>query len=431
MADPLLTSLCVICHVSAPKYTCPRCAIRTCSLACIKKHKAWSSCSGTRDATAYVGRTRLRTAAGVDHDYNFLHGIERSMERAERVVVRDRGLVAEEELHPLTVQEVKWRVGRDGRRRKVLVTRALREAKGRVFEKFLAQRLRKLNVTILCAPAGMARMRENRTTLNRRSGRINWQVEWLEFSGETGEHGPETKRVLGKAMDDLLLHQAYRNAVDEQIRAENRPLRKLPRGSWDEDIQAPFDAKWNHATDSVQDPYTGTWGSLQGQAMAMWPSERDTAQQNEYQFFLARPHTRSDQPSLVTRLDPKDSLRTVLTNVRVLEFPTIYVLRAGETLPAGFVLGPKDTTQAQQQGMKRKGGQQDKKPARAAKKRRQIKLEEGEVASGDEEGGSEDDNDGPKGSVGLEAGEVLAEQSFDEDEDGDDDSTSSSGTDSD
>ncbi|MBR8638204.1 zinc finger HIT domain-containing protein, partial [Campylobacter coli] len=69
MGDTLLTDLCSICHVSAPKYKFPRCDLRTCSLPCIKRHKARSDCSGVRDATAYVPRKKLATAAGVDHDY--------------------------------------------------------------------------------------------------------------------------------------------------------------------------------------------------------------------------------------------------------------------------------------------------------------------------------------------------------------------------
>lgn len=434
MADPLLTSLCAICHLSTPKYTCPRCSIRTCSLSCVKKHKAWSSCPGTRDATAYVQRSRLRTAAGIDHDYNFLHSVERSMERGERIAVHDRGLLREEELRPLTVQEVRWRVGRDGKKRKVVLTRALREVRGRVFEKMLGQRLKRLGVTILCAPMGMKRQKENGTTFNRRSGRVNWQVEWLTFRDEG--HGDErTSRALSKTMDDVPLHQAYRTVLEDQARAANR-AKNLPRPDRGRHTPEMSGSRWNYKLDALQDPYTGAWISHQGPDMGMWPSEREKTHRNEHQFFLARPYSRADQPTVVTRLQSKDSLRSILSNTKVLEFPTVYVLGGGKTLPEGFVLGPKDLSNPAQQGTKRKGGAQDKKMSRAAKKRKQggKDLEEGELGSGDDEeaGGVGDSDDDTKGAVGLEAGEVLDEQSFGEDEDGsEDDSTSSSGSDSD
>lgn len=44
---------CSICS-QPPKYTCPRCSLKTCSLSCTKTHKAEYSCSGTRDPTSFV-----------------------------------------------------------------------------------------------------------------------------------------------------------------------------------------------------------------------------------------------------------------------------------------------------------------------------------------------------------------------------------------
>lgn len=67
-----------------PKYQCPRCTCRTCSLPCYKRHQKWSQCSGKRDQAAYVKRSRLCTASGIDHDYNFLTGIERAVANADR-----------------------------------------------------------------------------------------------------------------------------------------------------------------------------------------------------------------------------------------------------------------------------------------------------------------------------------------------------------
>ncbi len=67
-----------------PRYRCPRCATRTCSLPCYKRHQQWSQCSGKRDPTAYVKKSQLVTPAGIDHDYNFLTGVERALDRAGR-----------------------------------------------------------------------------------------------------------------------------------------------------------------------------------------------------------------------------------------------------------------------------------------------------------------------------------------------------------
>lgn len=430
MADPMLTSLCAICHITAPKYTCPRCGLRSCSLACIKKHKAWSECSGTRDPTAYLPPSRLQTPAGIDHDYNFLHGIERSLERTERVLVDERRLVQAEELRPMTMQEVRWKTGRDGRKRKVLVTKLLREVKVRHFERFLAQKLRKLNIEVVCVPTGMTRQKENNTTLNRRTSRINWQVEWFVVDGADAQQGDEAKtatnatRFLSKVMDNVPLHEAYRTMLDEQQAAKRRQARKEGRTIEEQTIyygDCPESRCWPSSA-TLQDPQTSLWFVCTGPSIDMWPREK----QREYQYFLARPQTpRPDQRITVTPLQTADCFRDVLADTRVLEFPTIVVLRSGQALPETYILGPKDAaspTTAVATGIKRKdgpAGSQHSGGDRTAKKRRGGDAEEGEV-----DDDADEDSDGAAG--GLVEGDVIAEQSMDDDDD--DDDTSSSGS---
>lgn len=387
--------------------------MQTCSLACTKKHKSWASCSGERDPTIYLPPSKLRTAAGVDHDYNFLHGIERSLERNEKVLVGDKALVQADELRPLTMQEVRWKTGRDGRKRKVLVIKALREAKGRTFERFLAQRLKKYNVGVLCAPTGMSRQKENLTTLNRRSGRINWQVEWF---GVEGNEGP--KRHLAKAMDDVPIYQAYCATLVAEVKMQLRPAAaKGVQASQPVAKPARLSlSRWIPAQGCMQDPLRGTWVVHDGKGLDAWPEE----QRRRYTFYLARPQTRFDLPTTLTKLQPDDCLRDILTNTRVLEFPTIYVFEAGVELPSEYVLGEKDAMP--EHSNKRKEDFGNKKDG-TAQKRRKHGEEDGDMA--DEEG-LESVN------AGLEAGDVIEEQSLGEEEDDDGDSdTSSSGSDSD
>ncbi|KAF5969445.1 Box C/D snoRNA protein 1 [Fusarium bulbicola] len=372
--------------------------------------------------------SKLRTPAGVDHDYNFLHGIERSIERAEKLLVEERGIVQEEELRPMTVQEVKWKPGKDGRKRKVLVTRVLREAKGRTFERFLAARLRKLNITIVCVPLGMARQKENHTTLNRRTNRINWQVEWMVLKN-LPDAEPKKVRMLSKVMDDVPLYEAYHASLEEQQKAKGQQAKKTPRAGTDGQMQDLVNSTWSSGSFALQDPFTGTWTNHNDTEPGLWPSEKIEAQKKKFNFFLAKFRTRSDKPSVVTRLNPEDCLREVLRNTRVLEFPTIWVFDQDQSLPETFTLGPKD--KAPQESHKRKNPPGKKCLAKPNKRRnRGQDVEEGEVRS-DGEGSESDEgiNTEFKG-VSLEEGDVIAEQSLGE-EDDDDDETSSSGSDSD
>ena len=369
-------------------------------------------------------RSKLRTPAGVDHDYNFLHGIELSVERSEKLLTEEKGIVQAEELRPLTMQQVKWKIGRDGRRRKVIETRLLREAKGRSFERNLAQRLRKLNVQIICAPRGMQRQKENQTTLNRRTGRINWQVEWLQLQLQLQpEPGKTPVRHLSKVMDDVPLFAAYAATLQQPG--------KPGRGSRAGETQSSVDATWNLGrVQPMQDPDNGVWFAFGGSEVDAWPAGEEHRQKTQFKFFLAGPPSRSDQPTRVTALAATDCLRDILTNTRVLEFPTIYVLPAADQLPDTYVLLPKDTVGPISHGTKRKDGTDaaGKGSAGTGAYKRQ-RRDGGSVGSGDD-----DEEDGSKGTVGLEAGDVVAEQSVTEDDGGDDDddddTTSSSGSDS-
>ncbi|KAL7937733.1 hypothetical protein V8C35DRAFT_187634 [Trichoderma chlorosporum] len=430
MADAVLTSLCGICHICTPKYKCPRCNIATCSLKCITTHKAWSQCSGERDQTAYVAKSKLATAAGIDHDYNFLHGIEMASERAERVLVEDKGIIQKDELRPLTVEEVRWKVGRDGRKRKVLVTRVLKQSKERLVDKLLASKLKKLNTVVVSAPQGMTRQKENNTTISRKSGRINWQVEWFTFEKDGTDTSKTTKsRVLSKLSDDVPLYVGYNALLETHAKAEGKVQKRSFRGV----AQNPSTAHWQLANDSLQDPQTGSWISIRTASIDAWPREHDELQRRQFQFFLESAQKRSNHLVTLASIPSEDCLRNILSNTKVVEFPTIYVLREGGALPDGFVLGPKDAVpphEERQQNTKRKGGpQQGKDTNRPTKRRRPgdtADAEEGEL--GGNKGMDEDVRDG------VEAGEVIAEQSLSEDEDddtSDDDPTSSSGSDSD
>jgi hypothetical protein len=277
---------------------------------------------------------------------------------------------------------------------------------------------------------GLARQTENKTTLNKRTGRINWQVEWLPL-GSLKQKTDE--RLLSKVMDDVPLYRAYHDSVEAQEKAANRErgvavkYRRIG-------FQSPSDSTWLAQPSHLQEPTTGYWVTVSDGAAdipGLWPTEREREQSAQFSFFLREPQQRSDRPTAVTRVEADECLREALTNGTVLEYPSVYVLPKGETLPAGFVLAARAAAKLlpPTQGAKRKN-ERDQKGGGMNKKRRRdgADVENGEGDSDDRE----DDDGGP---VGLEAGEVMAEESFDEDEgdeeDDDDSPTSSSGSDSD
>lgn len=128
-------------HSNPPKYQCPRCAIRTCSLPCVKRHKLLSECSGKRDPAVYRKRKELATPQSFDQDFNFIAGVERSLERADQDAL-NRGVA-------LDAHEQKGK----------------RPAKG---EHRLGVELERSGVQVRKAPVGMTRNKQNRTYWNQR-----------------------------------------------------------------------------------------------------------------------------------------------------------------------------------------------------------------------------------------------------------------------
>lgn len=440
MADPLLNTLCSICHISTPKYTCPGCNSHTCSLACNKKHKSWANCSGKRDPTAYMPASKLKTPAGVDHDYNFLSAIERERARNQREVVDERGLFSEKELsnlddpysfrkqwfgetvhfHPVSAAPRQF--GSDGEdsdadegdeqgrnnRRNI-------PAKASQMTRLVRQRLANENVEVVQMPVGMTRQRENTTSWNRRTKRINWCVEWMVYGDgvEEGEQLKQHTRIRHKALETTPLYKALGNSMvwykkgqhadDDAANEEEIELAQAERRSKilireiKEDRRqhgrATQDAKsaaWPTRTQyPTQNPFTCAWASDAGASVTSWQADEEVEARRRHRFYLLRPLTVAGKPRELIPVNASDGLGAALRGRTVLEYPTIYVLPPASSsdpsstaapesqpLPQGHVLGSTErrsnNTKRQAAASKRKAGPKDDSARQPSHKRQAV-----------------------------------------------------------
>ncbi|KAI9155896.1 Box C/D snoRNA accumulation [Blastocladiella emersonii ATCC 22665] len=74
---------CTVCAAASPKYKCPRCLRRTCSVACVRAHKSRDSCSGERSKTDYVP-LQSYTETHLYSDYALLEDAARTADVAAR-----------------------------------------------------------------------------------------------------------------------------------------------------------------------------------------------------------------------------------------------------------------------------------------------------------------------------------------------------------
>ncbi|KAJ5321325.1 hypothetical protein N7476_004327 [Penicillium atrosanguineum] len=328
-SDPLLSELCSICHINPPKYRCPRCSTRTCSLPCTRRHKLWSQCSGVRDPGAYLKRSELATEVAFDRDFNFISGIERSLERADRDA-ENRGIElqrgsaadgeeAEESLEPGA-----------GRKRK---------HPGQGLVKGEAGFLRGAEagaVKVLRAPRGMTRNKQNTSRWHPKHKCLSWTVEWVPTSGE---------KMVCNSLETRTLAQAYDGVYP--IPKEERPNWDPNRGQKGEQQNSSMVHEQNDVTttDTVATTTEAT-DSITKKEPVSEAAETSTAPGEEPKsdlpitshrgvyFYLHRPRTSTKKPVLVP-IPPQTTLVNALRERTVLEFPTLYVLpESAETLAA-------------------------------------------------------------------------------------------------
>jgi len=378
MSEAVLSTLCGICHAQPPKYKCPRCGARTCSLPCTQKHKARAECDGVRNPRAFVPIDQLRTPAGIDHDFNFISSIERARQRAEKDLVEVRCLLSEKEVRAKDPKDDEkqfrkvW-YGDELHHVPVSSKSAGGSGGGDVgvdgFDKHVRRRLRQLDIEAVTMPKGMARQRENATAWNRRTLSINWQVEWLVF-GATGlaagsqESLQHPVRILRKILEGKPLNEAlvstlgwYRGQLDRQSREqgdndeseaeeeEHPRKRKKNRGRKKPQVSAvqnPTSTAWPSGIYTIQSPVNGEWNQSSSSSSVPKAADEDAAIFAKWQFFLlqAQKPSKTKIAKALIPISPIGTLATALSGRTVVEFPTIYALPPGQSLPEGFAAGP-------------------------------------------------------------------------------------------
>ncbi|KAK4152881.1 hypothetical protein C8A00DRAFT_15838 [Chaetomidium leptoderma] len=402
MSGTVLSTLCSICHTEQPKYKCPRCGARTCSLPCIQKHKTRADCDGVRNPRAFKPLSLLKTDAGIDHDFNFLRSIERARQQAEKDVVEARQLLSEKELRPRNEDKQFQKVWYGDELHHVPVQHQPYNKKhGRSqegpsfidgFDKHARRRLRYLGIEAITMPKGMARQRENKTAWNRRTQTLNWQVEWLVYNASdlgfpSQQDEQQPLRILCKSLEGTPLNTALASTLDWHRGQLDRQSRQQQQQhdptETDDEIADPDDfpskkRKTHHHGNGncsnskkpqpkTQNPTTTTWPAApypsQDPPTSAWSSTATVAGEEEpittkWQFFLLKAgHSTTTTASTTTTtttgkvlipLASTETLTTALTGRTVVEFPTIVVLPAGMVVAErleGFRLGSAERRQ--------------------------------------------------------------------------------------
>ncbi len=448
--------------------------------------------------------SQLATPAGIDHDYNFLSKIERDVERKDRELVEERGVVTVRELRegpPDPRFELKQgaRGGRGG----------MRGGMGRHHEPrsendqkvYKAQQ--RIGVRVEKLPKGMARQKLNGTSWSKKQKCVVWQVEWMVPRDEAkdepklmevaqgkedgqNEGQKEGKVQLESSLSKMLtttpIGLAYTSLLEERRRAamtpeakaqekkrraveisekaarrakENAAKAQVPsseavapsskdRGEFiakavardevevdstgekkrkaEEDLQEDEAKKIKVEASSetthpppqaeTQQPISEDKAESQLStkpldphlATTITPSSPPYVYDGPYTFFIRRPHTPSNMPTVLIPLDASKPLEDELYQKTIVEFPTIYVFK--RKIPEGFM-----TQQGffKSKGLNRMGLVGDDTPSEEDSDEEDVKKEPVEVSDTSSSGSSDESSEDEESDADEESVKVKEE----------------------
>ncbi|KAI5243812.1 Box C/D Snorna Protein 1 [Manis pentadactyla] len=167
----LAMSRCGTCGTKEAKYRCPRCMRYSCSLPCVKKHKAELTCNGVRDKTAYISIPQF-TEMNLLSDYRFLEDVARKADHISRDVFLKR---------PISNKHMY----------------------------FMKNRARKQGISLKLLPNGFTKRKENSTFFDKKKQQFCWHVK-LQF--------PQSQAVyiVKRVPEDKTISEILRPYIDPE-----------------------------------------------------------------------------------------------------------------------------------------------------------------------------------------------------------------------
>ncbi|XP_006149500.1 box C/D snoRNA protein 1 [Tupaia chinensis] len=167
----LAMSRCETCGTEEAKYRCPRCMRYSCSLPCVKKHKAELTCNGVRDKTAYVSIQQF-TEMHLLSDYRFLEDVARTADHISRDAFLKR---------PISYKHMY----------------------------FMKNRARRQGINLKLLPNGFTKRKENSTFFDKKKQQFCWHVK-LQFPQSQAEY------IEKRVPDDKTINEILKPYIDPE-----------------------------------------------------------------------------------------------------------------------------------------------------------------------------------------------------------------------
>ncbi|KAJ3373597.1 Box C/D snoRNA protein 1 [Allomyces arbusculus] len=279
---------CGVCAVNDAKYKCPRCSARTCSLACVKQHKAAENCDGQRSKTHFVSMEQYDENT-LYSDYTFLEDVARTADVSARARVKDPVI------------------------HKVAGPRAARAGKLTPKQRYLVTQAGKRGVRLRFLPRGMSRASANQSYYDAKQDKLFWTIEFV-FVDLPAENSDTTS-------SESLTVTLPRVHATATLASAMAPL---------------FDPA---SPQSLKDPHTHA-------RLKAWYGDSAT------HMYLKRPfpHANARNVPAVVALATDQLLMDAIQSQVLVEFPTVWVTREPIQPEVAYVVPPAGSEPAPKEG---------------------------------------------------------------------------------
>ncbi|KAJ2723596.1 Box C/D snoRNA accumulation [Coemansia sp. Benny D115] len=315
-STPVVTE-CEQCHSQAPKYKCPRCAARTCSLACSKKHKQDTGCNGQRDRTKFVKRAEY-DANTLMSDYGFLQDLSR--EHANLVHDAEERGVGDilKGLQGTKAHNAKPQIPEEGPP-SVVLNRTQKNVAAR------AKAQRQVNIKYMSP--GIQRSKINKTIWASSWSRLVWTLEIVVPELECTpnkwiESGFHDVCCLGNLWTRLI---EYRPSTAQMVAEDGQPQKKRAKLANTVKIQIPSD-------DGTEHPFRS---NITSELLEAIQCKFGAVSPDELTWLIRVQDMPANKPTFC-KISPMQPLYTQLRYQTVLEFPTIYVYSSPPSVCNGY-----------------------------------------------------------------------------------------------
>jgi len=195
-------TICDVCQDQVPKYTCPACAISTCSLPCVKKHKIELGCTGKR-MPEFVSLPEMNDNH-LRHDFFFIKEGERLAGESFRISSKQSKKTKRAQMIAKGNREEKDKDDIESR------SWSSHTALPMALKKLVAE-ANSRGITLRLMPRGMTRRRVNTTFYAYKTQKFYWRIEWI-FNTHLGKE-KEIKLMDERVDDGTLLSEALSNRI--------------------------------------------------------------------------------------------------------------------------------------------------------------------------------------------------------------------------